>query len=305
MEEGGLGYRAVVVNSRGCAGVPLTSPALYCAGRTTDIRSALLYIQTLYPNAPLLGIGFSLGSAILTKYLAEEGEESRLVSGCAVGVPWDMLKMNDRLTNQLFNRNVYSKALGRNCQLLLARHRAEIDQWPDSHLARIAPELCARKTLLAVEFDDLVSCVVSGPSPPWPFPGALAFYAYCSPNQYLPRVRVPYLALDAEDDPIANETPVDSTNPWVTLVTTAAGGHLGWFEKESGTIRRWVRKPALEWFSLTAERVRLEHRRPRGIIERGGWLLDAGNEDIGVVVVEEGTIMVQGAEVKDGLLAGL
>ena len=86
VSEGGLGYRAVVLNSRGCAGVPLTSPALYCAGRTTDLRSALLYLQTLYPSAPLIGVGFSLGSSVLTKYLGEEGEESRLTSGLGVGV---------------------------------------------------------------------------------------------------------------------------------------------------------------------------------------------------------------------------
>lgn len=66
------------------AGVPLTSPQLYSAGHTDDIRTALLYISHLYPKAPLLGVGFSLGANVLTRYLAQEGEHSRLVAGCAL-----------------------------------------------------------------------------------------------------------------------------------------------------------------------------------------------------------------------------
>lgn len=104
VEEGGLGYRAVVVNFRGCerllvlsqgflftmfmnksgAGVPLTTQQLYSAGHTDDFRQALAYITYLYPTAPLLGLGFSLGANVLTRYVAEEGDRSRLSSACAL-----------------------------------------------------------------------------------------------------------------------------------------------------------------------------------------------------------------------------
>lgn len=66
------------------AGVPLTSPQFYSAGYTDDLRQALIYITKLYPRAPLLGLGYSLGANVMTRYLAEEGENSRLVSGCAL-----------------------------------------------------------------------------------------------------------------------------------------------------------------------------------------------------------------------------
>lgn len=66
------------------AGVPLTTPQLYSGGYTDDIRTALMYISNLYPDAPLLGIGFSLGANILTRYLAQEGERSRLAAGCVL-----------------------------------------------------------------------------------------------------------------------------------------------------------------------------------------------------------------------------
>ena len=103
IEEGGFGYRAVVVNFRGCtyffvfpalsdhspsistgAGVPVTSPRLYSAGTTDDLRQALMWIAHKYPKAPLHGIGFSLGANVMTKYIAEEGDQTRLQSGCAL-----------------------------------------------------------------------------------------------------------------------------------------------------------------------------------------------------------------------------
>lgn len=105
VEEGGLGYRAVVINFRGCklryrlldfhsdcvalikkgAGVPITSPLLYSAGHTDDTRQALRYIAYLYPDAPILGIGFSLGANVLTRYLGEEKELSRVHAACVLG----------------------------------------------------------------------------------------------------------------------------------------------------------------------------------------------------------------------------
>lgn len=67
------------------AGVPLTSPQLYSAGHTDDLRQALLYISHRFPAAPLLGLSFSLGANVMTRYVAEEGEFSRLKSACVLG----------------------------------------------------------------------------------------------------------------------------------------------------------------------------------------------------------------------------
>lgn len=66
------------------AGTPITTPQLYSACHTDDLRQTLLYLSAIFPKAPLLGVGYSLGANVLTRYLAEEGENSRLVSGCVV-----------------------------------------------------------------------------------------------------------------------------------------------------------------------------------------------------------------------------
>ena len=98
--DGGLGYRGVVVNSRGCeyhsmrlicvllfigagGNVPLRTPQI-SAGSPDDLRSSLLYLASLYPNAPIYAVGFSLGASVLTKYLGQEGSHSRIKAGCVI-----------------------------------------------------------------------------------------------------------------------------------------------------------------------------------------------------------------------------
>ena len=66
------------------AGVPLTSPRLYSAAASDDLKCAALYVHSLFPRAKLVGVGFSLGANVLTRYLGEEGEQSLLSSGCAM-----------------------------------------------------------------------------------------------------------------------------------------------------------------------------------------------------------------------------
>lgn len=44
-----------------------------------------MYISQRYPDAPLYGIGFSLGANVIVRYLSEDGEHSRLRAACALG----------------------------------------------------------------------------------------------------------------------------------------------------------------------------------------------------------------------------
>lgn len=51
----------------------------------------MLYIAHKFPDAPVYGIGFSLGAAMLTRYLGTEGAATKMKAGVAVGAPWDLL----------------------------------------------------------------------------------------------------------------------------------------------------------------------------------------------------------------------
>ena len=43
-----------------------------------------MYVANRYPKARLLGLGFSLGANVITRYLGEEREMARLHSACAL-----------------------------------------------------------------------------------------------------------------------------------------------------------------------------------------------------------------------------
>ncbi|KAN0130915.1 Alpha/beta hydrolase [Lactarius tabidus] len=303
VEEGGLGYRAVVVNFRGCAGVPLTSPQLYGFSHTDDFRQAIHYVAHLYPDAPLLGLGFSLGANVLTRYVAEEGDSCRLVSACTLASPWDIVKSAHTLEDSWFTRRVYAKSLGTNLKNLVHRHIDTIRQFPDSRLAQALPDLMSHSSLRMIQFDSLISVHSAGSSPPFPFDDVWAYYAYSSSHDKLDTIRIPFLALNSHDDPIARCAPQDyDRNEWFTLVVTRGGGHMGWFQS-GGAANRWARRPALEWFKATGEDIQLEHRKIRPIEWKDGWLVEVGNDGLGCQEIGDGGTI--DARQRGDLLAGL
>lgn len=131
------------------------------------------------------------------------------------------------------------------------------------------------------------------------------YYTWGSSHKYLPDIRIPFLAINAEDDPIVQEIPIDGgSNGWVTMVVTDTGGHLGWYESSGGwEVRRWISKPVLEWLRACARDL-VPERRGREIQEKDGWLVETGREHLGCRVIEGGG-QVEGIEGEEGLLAGL
>ncbi|KAK7014882.1 AB hydrolase-1 domain-containing protein [Favolaschia claudopus] len=247
VEEGGLGYRAVVVNYRGCAGVPVTSPQLYSAGYTGDIRQALIYISQRYPRAPLLGLGFSLGANVLTRYLAEEGEKSRLVSGCALACPWDLAKNNDRLRYS-FTGRFYSKAMATNLINLVRRNLDGLNKFPDAMIANYIPIALNLKGALLDDFDNAFTRIAGGSAPDFPFATAHDYYRWGSSHNIVDKIRVPFLAINAADDPVVQAVPMDGAgNGMVVMALTASGS--------GASVDRWIKAPVLEWMSLMGEAV--------------------------------------------------
>ncbi|KAM5538983.1 hypothetical protein V8D89_007206 [Ganoderma adspersum] len=307
VEQGGLGYRGVVVNFRGCAGVPITSPQFYSALNTEDLRMAVMYIAKQYPRAPLIGVGFSLGANVLTRYLAQEGSSSRLVAGCALGCPWDLVASSDRLESRLFHRLVYSRGMAQNLQNLVARHKDALSKFPESMLWRSFQAHLPKKDMTLMQFDDAITRLAGGPSPPFPFASARHYYVAGASHNVLDDIRVPFLAISAADDPIASSIPIGETdNPLVAIVVTNGGGHLGWFEagKTFGTLERWIRKPVLEWIRAISEHLVVEGDLGKPLHEVDGFLKEVGRDDIGCKEVEGGGHVV-GVEGEEGLLAGL
>ena len=94
------------------------------------------------------------------------------------------------------------------------------------------------------EFDNLFT----GPS--FGFSGAEHYYSTQSSNQFLDRIRVPALVIQAQDDPMIPfavfSHPAFHSNSNLTLAATRHGGHLGFLSAGrprfwlDGAVRGWI-----------------------------------------------------------------
>jgi len=91
-----------------------------------------------------------------------------------------------------------------------------------------------RKTKYLFEWDRCVQC------PTWGYPTEGAYYRDASSVDSVMSIRVPFLAIHAEDDPIVSNAGVPyqeiKTNPYTVMCATSLGGHLSYFELGGG---RW------------------------------------------------------------------
>nr|VWP02056.1 Trehalose synthase/amylase TreS (EC (EC (Maltose alpha-D-glucosyltransferase) (MTase) [Ganoderma boninense] len=299
VEDGGLGYRAVVVNFRGCAGTPVTSEKLYHCGNTDDARQALMYISHRYPKAKLIGLGFSLGANVLVRYLAQEGQRSRLTAGCALACPWDLHSVSYNLSNGAWVDRMYSRMLAENMAALIKAHKDKLARNPK--LTTALPYLFSLRAPTLWDFDSYYACEEKttetdqntgyhGMALCWRAQGD--FYRWASSHTALAGVRVPLLAINADDDPIVRTRDLPSDvggNPLVALVVTHGGGHLGWFTS-SRRRTRWARNPVLEWLRAVGQdlAINLPQDPARAVREREGYLCHAERPGLGCRLVEGG-----------------
>ncbi|KAK6905284.1 anon-23da protein [Kwoniella mangroviensis CBS 8886] len=332
-DQGGMGARAAVVNFRGCAGVPVTSPQMYSAGTTMDLAIALHHLRHKYPSSPLFSIGFSLGASVLSRYLGEAGESSLLSAGIILGCPWDLTLMSHKLDHDWFHSRVYSSALGQNVlKLFFKAYDANppIFDADDSPVKEFMDELKVQKNNMGShtrlrKVDDLMVCKIGGPRNigVWPFKDAEEYYQWASPKRLISRVRVPLLAINAFDDPVVDCTalPLEELKSSTHVVTaiTGSGGHLGWFDgpfplwSPTKSKHRWVLKPVSEFLTATARDLDVVGGNIDVVQEEGWeWVEDDQGHAIpglhrrGWKVLKEGEeILGEGDEGETGVIQGL
>ncbi|KAG7399630.1 hypothetical protein PHYBOEH_008418 [Phytophthora boehmeriae] len=226
-----LGWQCVVLNSRGCQNTPLRTPQLFCIAYTDDLRFVAQYLSDKYDFASeaFVGLGFSMGSNVLVKYLGEEGSQAKLTAAVSVGNPFDMPKCSENIEGPLFNRLTYSRVLSAGLRdLFFNRSNAH-------EIFRDYPgiDVEALKTVKSVsEFDELFTIKHFN------YKSVDEFYLDGSCVTRLPKVTVPLLCLNAQDDPISVATSLPSrevveANPNVILCTTKSGGHLAFYEGDN------------------------------------------------------------------------
>jgi predicted alpha/beta-fold hydrolase len=245
---------ACVVNGRGCALSSITTPQLFNSRATWDLRQTITTLHTLFPNRPLYAIGFSLGANILTNYCGEQGSKCTLKAAVSCSNPWNLEVCNTTLQSTYLGLNIYSRTMGKNLMRLFERHRTQI----------LMNNGIDEKALLASkylhEFDRHVQC------PTWGYPTEGAYYRDSQSVDAVLAIRIPFLGINAEDDPISNKAGLPyqevKQNPNTLLCTTDWGGHLGSFQLGGG---RWFAVAAASFLERVFEDVDFEA--PTGVDE--------------------------------------
>ncbi|XP_040370025.1 uncharacterized protein LOC112186367 isoform X2 [Rosa chinensis] len=91
----------IVMNPRGCAGSPLTTPRLFSAADSDDISTAVQFINQARSGTTLVGVGWGYGANMLTKYLAEIGESSPLTAVTCIDNPFDLVEATKSSPHQM------------------------------------------------------------------------------------------------------------------------------------------------------------------------------------------------------------
>jgi predicted alpha/beta-fold hydrolase len=248
------GWRGTVLNFRSCARdardiavrLPNRRPRLYHSGETGDLDFVVRTLKAREPATPLYGVGFSLGGAVLLKWLGEAGAASGIRAAATISVPYDLAAASrflERPVGRIYYGHFVSRLKSKALDLLarFPRETAHID--PDH----------VRHARTFHEFDERLTAPLHG------FASADDYYRRSSSLPFLARIAVPTLCLSSEDDPLI---PGESAHRARAAAAAAApvrfeitpwGGHTGFVAGDwPWRPRYWAEDAAIDWLRTHA-----------------------------------------------------
>lgn len=231
------GWRVVVCTRRGHGGLPLTAPRFNTMGCTDDFREQLQRIRAQLPDSPLFGVGISAGSALLVRYLGEEGPRSLIRAGVAycpgydIGVAWGRVPR--------FYSRVMTERLKRYFLVPNAQAFARVEGFGDCLAAQDLAAFHAR-------YYGLAGCG-----------SADDYVARSNPVAVFRSVAVPVMILNSDDDPVCVvDNVIDHLEtvecvPDAMLVRTARGSHCAFYEGWSAA--SWSNRLIAQYLRAAAE----------------------------------------------------
>jgi uncharacterized protein len=196
----------------------------YYAGRSQDFRALLPLLPDELTRDGVMAVGYSLGGAMLLKYLGEEGAASPLAAAATVSAPIDLAvtcRHMMRLRNRLYHHYILDlmkvEATGEGAVVSAAERGA----------------IMGARTVW--DYDDVFI------APRYGFASAEDYYERCRPTRFMAGIRVPTLILGAMDDPWipgALYRRYDwASNPSLTSLLPGHGGHVGFHG--TGNLQPW------------------------------------------------------------------
>lgn len=210
------GFAVVLMHFRNCSTEVNRLPRAYHSGDTADLSFFINHLKQLYPNRPLVAVGFSLGGNVLAKYLGEQQQQCPLSAAALVSAPYDLSASSDVIRKSL--GKIYQKYLLDRMKKSMQRKLPQIKQ----QISITTDQLMEIDNLL--EFDNQLTAPLHG------FENAHDYYRQASAMPYLKHIAVPTLIIHAKDDPMLSIKAVPSrqdVSEHVTLRISEKGGHVG------------------------------------------------------------------------------
>lgn len=235
------GWGALAMNFRSCSGEENRLARSYHSGAIEDPLFVIGRMRERI-RGPLAGVGFSLGGNVLTRLMGVTGEAAPLDAAAAVSVPFDLQRCARTLDSDgrlmWLYRDRFVKTLRQKALAKAARHGG------------IDVERLKRVRKLEA-FDDCVTAPLHG------FGTAERYYAECSSGPVVGQIRRPTLLLSAMDDPLIPGGCVPEaarSNPFVSLVLTEHGGHVGFVERSPLRPRWWAEEQVMAFLDRSLSR---------------------------------------------------
>lgn len=228
------GYSVLCWNFRSCSGEINRKVIFYHSGATGDLDFVINRATEIFQPEEISLIGFSLGGNLTLKYLGEETFplNTLLQKAIAISVPID-LASSSRKMKDIENR-VYEMRFLKSLK------------WKIREKEKLLPGTFDLKPLPGIvhlwEFDDHYTGPIHG------FNDAGDYYARCSAINFLHRISIPTLLINAHNDPFLSELcypdPEKIDNPLVETIYPDYGGHCGF---SMGNGNYWTEKIAVEF----------------------------------------------------------
>jgi predicted alpha/beta-fold hydrolase len=230
------GWDALAWNFRGCSGEPNRLARFYHSGETADLGAVIRHGTGSGRYSRVALIGFSLGGNLILKYLGEAPPHPAVTVAAAISAPIDLAASAHVLDQQWDNR-IY---LRRFMRRLLTKVEAKALHFPDELDVR-----GSRSIRTFRQFDDRFTAPLHG------FRDAADYWARSSALQFLPRITVPALLINALDDPFLAPscfpTAEAERSPAFHLEAPRSGGHLGFLDLRHG-FQPWTESRVPEFF---------------------------------------------------------
>ncbi len=245
------GFDVVVLNTRGCSRSKITTPELFCAATTEDVRYLVKLIKDETPKRKIYAVGLSLGASALANYVGEEGDNS-VLSGVSFYVcPWDLMDSSYHVNKNWSAVKLLQPSLLSFLRKVIKNNYNELKE--NEEFIKGYDKMRSFKNIK--DFDNVFTGPIFG------FNCANEYYRKASPINRFFNIKTPSLIINTLDDPVVGvhsiPTEESKINPFIYTITTDLGGHVA---HHQGNGKQWYVDVIGDYFHALDKLV--DHEKP-------------------------------------------